>query len=154
MQFYPIRINHRDQLWELAFRSKSFWKYPPEYLAAAREHLKLSALQIGEGWGEIATDAKQCWLGYYFILPKPLECQLEHLWVEPEFIGKGVGQKLLERAILSIKNAGFHDAVRVYSDPKAEGFYLKHGFKKEGEIQSSKVEGGPSLSNLFLKITG
>lgn len=152
MQFYPIRINHRDELWELAIRSKSHWKYPPEYLVAVRDQLKISAIQIGEGWGEIAVDHKQRWLGYYFILPKAFECYLEHLWVEPEYIGKGLGRGLLNQAIRSVKNAGFYDTIRVHSDPQAEGFFLKNGFKKQGEVPS-KVEGGAPLANLQLNVT-
>lgn len=151
IQFYPIRIAHRDQLWELAFRSKAYWQYPMAYLEAAREHLKLTALQIGEGWGEIAVDSQNRWLGYYFILPKAFECQLEHLWVEPDFIRKGIGQKLLDQAIQSVKRAGFLDTIRVFSDPKAEGFYLKNGFIRVGE-KPSKVEGGPSHPELVLKV--
>ncbi|MBS1960260.1 MAG: GNAT family N-acetyltransferase [Bdellovibrionales bacterium] len=149
-KFYPIRITHRDQLWELALRSKAHWKYPVQYLEAARDGLKLSALQIGQGWGEIAATPGQ-WLGYYFILPSFSHCQLEHLWVEPDWIGKGVGGKLLEQAIQSVKNAGFHDTIQVYSDPDAEGFYLKYGFKRVGEVPS-KVENGPMFPSLVLKV--
>lgn len=150
MKFYPIRITHRDQLWELAFRSKAHWKYPIQFLEASRDHLKLSALQIGQGWGEIAATPEQ-WLGYYFILPSLSHCQLEHLWVEPDWIGKGVGSKLLEQAIKSVKNAGFHDKIQVYSDRNAEAFYLKHGFKRIGEVPS-EIEGAPNLPSLQLKV--
>lgn len=150
IRFYPIRINHRDDLWALAIRSKAYWKYPAAYFEEAKPLLKLSALQIGQGWGEIAATPDQ-WLGYYFILPSFGECQLEHLWVDPDYIGTGVGKKLLRQAIESVRKAGFHDTIRVHSDPDAEGFYLKQGFRRVGEVPS-KVEGGPRLPELILKI--
>lgn len=150
IRFHPIRINHRDELWTLAIRSKSHWNYPAEYFEETKPLLKLSALQIGQGWGEIAATTDR-WAGYYFILPSFGECQLEHLWVDPDFLGQGVGSRLLDKAIESVKNAGFHDTLRVYSDPGAEAFYLKRGFKRVGEVPP-KVEGGPRLPELVLKV--
>ena len=58
-------------------------------------------------------------------------CELDYFWVLPEKIGFGVGKAMMQHAkgVFSDSQA---ETMRVISDPNAEEFYSKMGFKKVG----------------------
>lgn len=51
---------------------------------------------------------------------------LEHLWLEPKMIGRGLGRRLFEAAVADARRCGIVE-LRIKSDPNAEPFYLKMG---------------------------
>ena len=63
-------------------------------------------------------------------------CYLEFLFVKPKFIGKRIGKQLIEHAINSCRNNSC-EVLNVLSDPNAESFYAKHGFKTMCQTESS-----------------
>jgi GNAT superfamily N-acetyltransferase len=56
---------------------------------------------------------------------------VEHLWVRPDHIGKGLGTALLEHA-LEACIADRHQSVKVVADPNAVPFYRARGFETIG----------------------
>ncbi|MDB4142395.1 GNAT family N-acetyltransferase [Akkermansiaceae bacterium] len=60
---------------------------------------------------------------------------LDHLWLLPEAIGKGVGRLAFERIIEECIDLNIEDFF-VVSDPDAEGFYLRQGAERIGEVES------------------
>jgi hypothetical protein len=133
IEFHPIRINHRDALW-------GFAQIQSPASLVGEESLKLSALQIGQGWGEIATEGKD-WLGYYFILPHFLECELIHLFVRHELLEQEVAHQIVRQAVLSVKRAGFHDELIAKVSADLDSVFQQVGFfdfsKNEGQIALS-----------------
>lgn len=62
-----------------------------------------------------------------------------HLLVHPDYQGKGIGYKIVEK--MQEKYSGFHMQM-LTADGKAIDFYEKVGFKKAGETQPMWIYGG------------
>ena len=69
---------------------------------------------------------------------------LDNLFILPEYIGKGFGKYLMSHFLNRMKNEKF-EKVTLDSEPHAENFYLKIGFKKIGEFETS-------IKNRFMPI--
>jgi predicted N-acetyltransferase YhbS len=61
---------------------------------------------------------------------------MEFLFVKPKFIGKNIGKQLIKHAIKSCRDNSC-EVLIVLSDPNAESFYAKHGFKTIYQRKSS-----------------
>ncbi len=59
--------------------------------------------------------------------------ELEHLWLLPEKMGLGLGRALFEHAARRAASLGA-EILRIEADPNAEGFYLRMGAARVGEI--------------------
>jgi len=57
--------------------------------------------------------------------------EVGHLFVEPEFAGRGVGRRLVAFAADQFRRAGYPDMI-VLSSLNAVGFYARCGFVEEG----------------------
>jgi GNAT superfamily N-acetyltransferase len=56
---------------------------------------------------------------------------LEHLWVRPEWHGRGLGRALFGEAVRLAQATGATE-LRIKADPNAEPFYLKMGAVRTG----------------------
>jgi len=65
--------------------------------------------------------------------------ELDALYVDPAYIGTGVGRLLLEHASNSVLNLG-GCILRIQSDPNAEGFYLARGAERIGLRESGSIK--------------
>lgn len=74
---------------------------------------------------------------------------LEHLWVAPTHIGTGIGRRLVAHATERLRAEGVR-TVRIESDPNAEGFYVKMGARRVGEVASTPA--GRTLPLLVLTL--
>jgi GNAT superfamily N-acetyltransferase len=72
---------------------------------------------------------------------------VEHLWVLPDFIGKGIGAKLFRRMLAKCREMGVK-VLEIESDPNAQGFYERMGARKVGEVVS-QVDGQPRVLPLL-----
>ncbi len=77
--------------------------------------------------------------GFYALVGRGSVLELEHLWVAPEFIGRGAGRALLEHAMGRASSLGA-EALRIEADPNAEGFYRRMGAERTGE-SAYEIEG-------------
>lgn len=60
---------------------------------------------------------------------------LDHLWVEPQHIGTGVGALLFNHAVRTVRSmSGL--VLNIASDPHAEAFYLRMGAIRVGKVPS------------------
>jgi GNAT superfamily N-acetyltransferase len=62
------------------------------------------------------------------------------MWVQPEWIGTGVGRRLWQHAMTTAGNAGFV-TLRIGADPGAEGFYRAMGAQRIGAKPSGSIPG-------------
>ncbi|MCB1417324.1 MAG: GNAT family N-acetyltransferase, partial [Nitratireductor sp.] len=65
---------------------------------------------------------------------------LKALFVDPQFIGKGIGGALWRDVLENVENAGVARLL-CQSDPNAESFYLKMGMTRIGETPSGSIPG-------------
>ena len=116
----------------IAFSSKRHWGYAEESIEGWRAQLTVSPADIAAGrvWVAMSEGAIA---GFHALTPGPLCWTLEHLWVLPSAIGRGIGGRLLEHALATALAAGAQ-GLDIDADPNAEGFYLRCGARRVGEI--------------------
>jgi len=115
---------------DLAFESKSYWKYDEEYLVAAREYIKISASEIECDHVYLYEDDHEI-LGFYHFTCRQETSELIWFFIHPSSIGKGIG-KILWTHLLSITKELEIKEFLIKSDQNAEAFYIKQGAKRIG----------------------
>lgn len=140
MRVRAARADEAALLGSIAFEAKSHWNYAPEVMAGWRGELvvRLDAPQrrpafVAENGGIVAGF---CQLELGGEVPS-----LEHLWVRPACMGRGVGRALLERASAVLTELG-HTRMHIDSDPNAEAFYRRCGASRDGEL-AAPIAGEP-----------
>lgn len=134
---------------ELASRSKSYWPYDKDYLQMCRSVTHVTPEDI-HSWPFRVAEAQGRILGFAAVCPVKSEYMLDHLWIEPEYIGQGVGILLYLDAIVQAKAMGW-TKFTIAADPFAEKFYKKMGAKRIGE-RESKIKPGFFLPLLEFEI--
>lgn len=125
---------------ELAIRSKGHWGYDAAFLAACRAELTFSADELTNALTFVA-DGSDGPAGFYRLLERGNGvAELDDLFVDPAFIGGGVGKRLWEHAVARATALGCTE-VTIQSDPFAEGFYRAMGAERVGELESGSVPG-------------
>ncbi len=126
------------ELTEIAVAAKRHWGYPESWIEAWREELTISPDFIARHKVFAAIEHDRL-VGFYALVSSEGKTELDHLWVLPEWIGKGIGRQLLNHALEHAAAIGAQ-RIEIVSDPNAQGFYLKAGARKTGEVISS-IEG-------------
>jgi GNAT superfamily N-acetyltransferase len=70
--------------------------------------------------------------GFYALVERGREVELEHLWVSPEHIGAGIGRALFDHAVCRAAALG-PTTLSIEADPNAEGFYRRMGAERVDE---------------------
>ncbi len=127
---------------EVAFRSKSHWGYSREFMAACRAELTVSKSDISNpARYYVVAQLNETIIGYYALERLPSdECELEALFVEPNYTGQGVGRSLIEHAKSHARRLGAA-SMRIQGDPNAMAFYLAAGGIQIGERESESIPG-------------
>lgn len=123
-------------LTKIALESKSYWGYSDEMLQSWTADLTVSEKMIEEMIVyKFISDTKI--IGFYiFNQPKEKSIELEFLFVLPDFIGKGIGNRLIHHAFEKAKNLNCNQ-VTLLADPHAVLFYESKGFTVTGEKESA-----------------
>ncbi len=134
MIFRAANIGDVQTLSAICVAAKGYWNYPPEWLALWEADLAVTPEQIRSHYVDVCEfDGRVA--GFIAISFEAGLAEVEHLWVLPEFMGKGVGRALLERG-LEWCRANDIVELKVVSDPNALGFYQALGGKIIGEQPS------------------
>ncbi len=128
----PAALDDLAALSALAVGAKAHWGYAPEVMQRWRDQLQISAADLNlMRIGVAVVDGAIC--GFYAMLPGEESWALEHLWVAPEAMHRGIGRALLAHAL----NLAFSDGATVVTtdaDPNAEAFYRANGAVRVGEV--------------------
>lgn len=137
----PARPEDAALVSELALRSKAHWGYDAAFLEACRAELTWTAEQCGSGDVVLAERDGRV-VGFYALGlgAAPDRGELDACFVEPAVIGSGVGGVLLRGALAEARRRGWR-RLALDADPGAEGFYLRHGARRVGEVPSGSVPG-------------
>jgi len=140
-------IRHAKQteagiLTEISFSSKGYWGYPKEYFDIWSKELTISHEYIQNN-DVFVFQNDTIILGYYSIveLNNDIEVSgitiskgfwLEHMFIEPLSIGKGIGSKMFDHLQKRCRKRGI-TKLSILADPNSKGFYKKMGceYKKE-----------------------
>ena len=126
------------RLTEIAIAAKRYWGYPESWIEIWRDELTITPDFI-ECHRVFAATENGIPMGFYAVVTSEGSTELAHLWILPELIGQGLGRQLFTHAHCRAAMAGVK-VIEIVSDPNAEGFYLKAGAKKIGEV-ISVIEG-------------
>ena len=134
---YKIRdaLKHEGEyLSNLALRSKAIWGYDKEFIEACKPHIRVDEEYISN-WPVVVAEFENKVVGFYSLKIISNEKRLDNLWIEPEFIRRGLGQLLFKDAVKRSQNLSW-DYFRLAGEPDAIPFYEKMGARMIGEVKS------------------
>ncbi len=144
------RPDEATLLSSLAYRSKAHWGYDAAFLEACRPELTLTPDFIAQSAVRVLVADGRA-LGFYSLVRWNLDVELGHFFVEPTRIGSGVGRRLWRDAVERATALGY-ERLLIQSDPNAEGFYLRLGAERIGEVPS-RVQAGRMLPLLVYPLS-
>lgn len=137
MEIKKASINDNEILTEITKKSKAYWGYSEEQILKWSDNLTISKDYIETNYVFALVNDNKI-IGYYSYIIKEEEEKnviLDNLFILPEYIGKGFGKYLMNDFLNRMKNEKF-EKITLDSEPNAEDFYLKIGFKKIGEFET------------------
>lgn len=136
MTITEASINDNEILTEITKKSKAYWGYSEEQILKWNDNLTISKDYIETNFVFKLVNNNEI-VGYYsYITKEKKNILLDNLFILPEYIGKGFGKYLMRDFLNRMKNEKF-EKITLDSEPNAENFYLKFGFKKIGEFETS-----------------
>ena len=143
------RPNEGERLKEIAIASKASWGYELGKVKAWAERGDFSPQQL-EKLVVFVVEADDREIGWVSLEPRNGRWWLADLWIDPEWIGKGIGARLFRHAAT---HARAHGAVELEweAEPNAIGFYEKMGAKYLRESEPS--EWGRRLSVMGVELS-
>jgi N-acetylglutamate synthase-like GNAT family acetyltransferase len=128
------RPDENEAITQLVFRSKRHWGYPEEMIALwvgdltiTAEFITINPVYVAESAGGLR--------GVFAVTFDGEWAELEHLWVDSDYMGTGLGRQLVSRAVKLARARGARSMI-IVSDPHAEAFYLHLGASRVGEVDS------------------
>lgn len=123
-------------LTQITKKSKAYWGYSNEqiedwspFLTVTEEYIETNSVF------NLMLDNQI--IGYYsFFHESENSIKLDNLFVLPDFIGKGFGKLLMNDFLVRLQDLSVQKVV-LNSEPNAESFYIKFGFVKIGQIETS-----------------
>ncbi len=138
-----IRRAHPQEsraLTALARRSKAHWGYDESFMQAHLSDLLVTPTYMAEH-PTYVLEYEGRPVGFYALEHvADGTVELGYLFVEPGYIGCGLGRRLLEHARVMAAGLGYRH-MRIVSDPNAAGFYRQMGARPWGEWHSPVVPG-------------
>lgn len=144
MEIKKASIGDNEILTEITKKSKAYWGYSEEQILKWNNNLTVSKDYIETNSVFKLVNGNEI-IGYYsYIIKEKKNVLLDNLFILPEYIGKGFGKYLMCDFLLRMKEEKF-EKITLDSEPNAEDFYLKFGFEKIGEFETS-------IKNRFMPI--
>ncbi len=146
MNIRKAKESDADELTRISFASKGYWNYPEHYfkiwkdeLTISRDYIRKNAVFVIEEDGVVVGYCSlQNLTADLLIDEMRIEkgVWLEHLFISPEYIGKGFGRRLAEHARDYCASKGWH-VLKIMADPNSRGFYKRLGATHMHERPSS-----------------
>jgi len=138
----PAKKEDAEILTKISYKSKGYWDYPQAYfeiwsneLTISTDYIKKNEVFVFELDGDI--------VGYYSLVELSENIEicgvtigkgfwLEHMFIDPENIGSGIGTKMFNHLRDRCRSRGINE-LGILADPNSRGFYEKLGcvFKRE-----------------------
>jgi len=134
MVIRPAKPDEAAMLSEIAMEAKRYWDYPPEVMDTWHSTLTLEAMHIDLSPPFVAEENSEV-VGFYQLIADGDSVELEHMWVKPQHMNRGIGKQLIAHAISSAKARGAKK-MSIDADPNATAFYLSCGAYRVGEMHA------------------
>jgi ribosomal protein S18 acetylase RimI-like enzyme len=132
MNIRPAQAHEAGALSALALKAKAYWGYSADTIESWRQDLSVSSDTITARPTFVAAIGDEI-AGFYSLVPSHHSWKLDHLWVLPQFMDRGIGRTLVAHALETAARGGA-SCVTVDADPNAETFYLACGAERCGEV--------------------
>jgi GNAT superfamily N-acetyltransferase len=121
----PARPDEGERLREIAIDAKGHWGYDRDWIRswAAQGDFSPEAMR---GKPVLVAETADGAVGFAAIIPQGAVAVLDDLWVEPAWIGRGVGTKLFRACADRARELGA-ERMEWEAEPNAVGFYEKLG---------------------------
>ncbi|MCO6479836.1 MAG: GNAT family N-acetyltransferase [Phaeodactylibacter sp.] len=137
VHFLPAEPRDAPALSTLAWRAKQHWGYPEEWMQRWKEELTIHPKYIETHKVVKAMEGNEL-AGFYALQPHPkYGCtEIGHFWIDPPFMGKGIGRAAFLNLLDALRRKG-ESRLIIESDPYAAGFYERMGAVQIGQLESS-----------------
>jgi N-acetylglutamate synthase-like GNAT family acetyltransferase len=133
LHFIDAEENDAELLRDVLITSKGYWGYSQDQLEQWKSNLRFEVAYIARNTVKLIIKDNEV-IGFFAIVKGDTN-QLDHLWLVPKAIGKGYGNLVFEQIVAECDRLDISNFY-ITSDPNAEGFYLKKGALKVGEVYS------------------
>lgn len=138
MEIVCAQPQDADTLTEIAYAAKRHWGYPERWIETWRDTLTIRAEFIAANAAFAAIEEGRV-VGFYVLTDESDGLHLDHLWIVPSAMGRGIGRALFKHAVEQARTLG-HRILKIEADPNAEGFYARMGARRVGETVT-EIEG-------------
>jgi ribosomal protein S18 acetylase RimI-like enzyme len=128
----PAQGREAEALTAIALDAKAYWGYPADTIESWKHELTVLTQTITSRPTFVAVLGDEI-VGFYSLSPSHHSWELDHLWVLPRFMDRGIGRALVAHALETAARGGA-SSVTVDADPNAESFYLACGADRCGEV--------------------
>jgi len=130
----------------IAIAAKRHWGYPENWMMKWQEILTITPACVSANIVYKAIRDGEI-IGFYVLINSYTRLELKHLWVHPDEIGHGVGQRLMAHVIRQAVSTD-HEEMEIESDPHAKDFFKKMGARSVG-ARIYKLEGSQRMLPLL-----
>ena len=142
------RAQDAGRLTEIAHAAKRHWGYAEDLMQLWKGDLTVTPAFIDSHPVYCAVVGADV-AGFYALSRDGDTFDLEHMWVDPHHMGRGVGARLFAHALSTVRGLG-GTRLEITSDPNAEGFYRRMGAQRVGEVASAPA--GRTLPLLVMRV--
>lgn len=134
IQIVRAKPEDAEALTDIAHPAKRHWGYRESWIGAWRDTLTMRPEFLSANIAFIAIEERRP-VSFYVLTTEDDGLHLDHLWIVPAAMGRGIGRALFEHAAAQAKDLGF-DSIKIEADPNAEGFYERMGAVRVGTTSS------------------
>jgi GNAT superfamily N-acetyltransferase len=138
MHIVRAKTEDAEALTQIAHAAKRHWGYPERWIEAWRNVLTMRPEFIAANVAYAAIENGRA-VGFYLLTTEADGIHLDHLWILPAAMRRGIGRALFEHAVEQARNSGFH-LIKIEADPHAEGFYQRMGARRVG-VSVTEIDG-------------
>ncbi len=131
-------IRDADALTRIAIAAKRHWNYPEELIQLWEKDLTITTTYLRKNIVLKAVQGDTI-LGFGALEKNAEGIEVEHLWIMPAHIGRGLGKCIMDQLKIAATALG-EPKILIVSDPYAVGFYEKQGGKVVGQEESSPAD--------------
>lgn len=132
-------VHEYGKLTDTAVKSEAYWGYDSEYMNKFRSYYSVSEDFIKSNPVYVIEEGSNI-IGFYGLMTKNNETELEYLFIAPQYIGQGFGKVLWNHMVNLCRGLGISE-LEIVTSPQAEAFYIKMGAIHTGEVESLLKKG-------------
>ncbi len=131
IQFRRAVPEESQLLTDIALKSKAYWGYSEAFMKECEILLHIPSDRISNDLVFIiVVDGRV--VGFYALLQDKIEAQLEDFFLDPSYIGEGLGKRMWYHMV-SVARSHLIEKIVWDSDPYAAPFYERMGAEKIGD---------------------